>query len=42
MSSHCLPSHLEILGRMGMDKSLSRKLSIDYKSAPLDPKVMGC
>jgi alkylhydroperoxidase family enzyme len=25
---------------MGMDKSLSRRLSIDYKSAPLDPKVM--
>jgi len=40
MSSYCLPAHLEILGRMGMDKSLSRRLSIDYKSAPLDPKVM--
>ena len=39
-SSYCLPAHLEILGRMGMDKSLSRRLSIDYKSAPLDPKVM--
>jgi hypothetical protein len=31
---------LKILGRMGMDKSLSRRLSIDYKLAPLDPKVM--
>ncbi len=40
MSSYCLPAHLEILGRMGMDRSLSRRLSIDYKSAPLDPKVM--
>ena len=40
MSSYCLPQHLEILGRMGMDKSLGRRLSIDYKSAPLDPKVM--
>jgi uncharacterized peroxidase-related enzyme len=40
MSSYCLPAHLEILGRMGMDKSLSRRLSIDYKSATLDPKVM--
>jgi len=40
MSSYCLPAHLEILGRMGMDKSLSRRLSIDYKSAPLDPNVM--
>ncbi len=28
------------LGRMGMDKSLSRRLSIDYQSAPLDSKVM--
>ena len=27
MSSYCLPAHLEILGRMGMDKSLS--LAID-------------
>ena len=25
---------------MGMDKSLSRRLSIDYKSAPPNPKVM--
>lgn len=40
MSSYCLTAHLEILGRMGMDKALSRRLSIDYKSAPLDPKVM--
>ncbi len=40
MSSYCLPAHLEILGRMGMDKSLSRGLSIDYKSSPLDPKIM--
>jgi uncharacterized peroxidase-related enzyme len=40
MSSYCLPAHLEILGRMGMDKSLARRLSIDYKSATLDPKVV--
>jgi uncharacterized peroxidase-related enzyme len=40
MSSYCLPAHLEILGRMGMDRSLARRLSIDYKSATLDPKVM--
>jgi uncharacterized peroxidase-related enzyme len=40
MSSYCLPAHLEILGRMGMDRSLCRKLSIDYKLAPLEPKVM--
>lgn len=40
MSSYCLPAHLEILGRMGMEKSLTRRLSVDYKSAELDPKVM--
>ncbi len=40
MSSYCLPAHLEILGRMGIEKSLCRKLSIDYKSAPVDPKLM--
>jgi uncharacterized peroxidase-related enzyme len=40
MSSYCLPAHLEILGRMGMDKSLARRLSIDYQSAPLEPKVV--
>src|SRR5579863_7120576 len=40
MSSYCLPAHLEILGRMGLEKSLCRKLSIDYKLAPLEPNVM--
>src|SRR5580692_12649343 len=40
MSSYCLPAHLEILGRLGLDKSLCRKLSIDYKLAPLEPNVM--
>jgi hypothetical protein len=40
MSSDCLRTHLEILGRMDMDKSLCRKLSIDYKLAPLEPNVM--
>ena len=40
LSSYCVPAHLEILGRLGMDRSLSRKLSLDYKSAPVEPKVM--
>jgi Arginase family len=40
MSSDCLPTHLGILGRMDMDKSLCRKLSIDYKLVPLEPNVM--
>ena len=40
MSSYCLPAHLEILGRMGIEKSICRRLSMDYQSAPLEPKVM--
>lgn len=40
MSSYCLPAHLEILGRLGMDKSLGRKLALNYSSAPVEPKVM--
>ena len=40
LSSYCVPAHLEILGRLGMDRSLSRKLSLDYKTAPVEPKVM--
>lgn len=40
MSSYCLPAHLEILGRLGMDKALGRKLSLHYPSAPVEPKVM--
>src|ERR1700721_3365330 len=41
MSSYCLPAHLEILGRMGMDKSLTRRLSIAYKRAPLVQRPRG-
>ena len=40
VSSYCLPAHLEILGRMGMDKALGRKLSLNYSSAPVEPKLM--
>lgn len=40
LSSYCLAAHLEILGRMGIDKSLSRKLALDYASAQVEPKVM--
>ncbi len=39
MSSYCLPAHLEILGRLGVPKTLGRTLSIDFKSAPVEPKV---
>jgi uncharacterized peroxidase-related enzyme len=40
LSNYCLAAHLEILGRMGIDKSLSRKLALNYASAPVEPKVM--
>jgi uncharacterized peroxidase-related enzyme len=39
LSSYCLAAHLEILGRMGIDKSMSRKLALDYETAPVEPKV---
>ena len=40
VSTYCLPAHLEILGRLGMDKAIGRKLALDYPSAPVEPKVM--
>lgn len=40
LSSYCLAAHLEILGRMGIDKSMSRKLALNYESAQVEPKVM--
>ena len=33
VSTYCLPAHLEILGRLGLDKAIERKLA-------LKPKVM--
>jgi uncharacterized peroxidase-related enzyme len=40
LSNYCLAAHLEILGRMGIDKKSSRKLALDYTTAPVEPKVM--
>ncbi len=40
VSSYCLPAHMEILGRLGVDKSIGRKLALDYTNAPVEPKVM--
>jgi uncharacterized peroxidase-related enzyme len=40
ISSYCLAAHLEILGRLGIPKPLSRKIALDYQSAPVEPKVM--
>ena len=40
LSSYCLAAHLEILGRLGIDKKQSRKLALDYTSADVPPNVM--
>jgi uncharacterized peroxidase-related enzyme len=40
VSSYCLPAHLEILGRLGIDKKLGRQLAMDFASAPVEPKLM--
>ena len=40
VSTYCLPAHLEILGRLGIDKAIGRKLALNYPSAPVEPKVM--
>ena len=40
VSTYCLPAHLEILGRLGLDKAIERKLALNYPSAPVEPKVM--
>jgi len=38
-SSYCIAAHMEILGSLGMDKKIARKLAVDYPSAPVEPKV---
>ena len=40
LSNYCLAAHLEILGRLGIDKKVSRKLALDYTTASVEPKVM--
>jgi len=40
LSNYCLAAHLEILGRMGIEKSMSRKLALNYESAQVAPQVM--
>ena len=39
-SSYCVAAHMEILGQLGMEKPVIRKLAVDYASAPVEPKVM--
>ena len=36
VSSYCLPAHMEILSRLGVDKKMGRKLSLDFHSAPVE------
>ena len=40
LSTYCLAAHLEILGRLGVEKSVARKLAMDYSTAPIEPKTM--
>ena len=40
VSTYCLAAHMQILGQLGFEKSLTRKLSLDYANAPVEPKVM--
>ena len=40
LSNYCLAAHLEILGRLGIDKKVSRKLALDYTTASVEPNVM--
>jgi uncharacterized peroxidase-related enzyme len=39
-STYCLAAHMEILGKLGVPKTLGRALAMDYKSAPIEPKLM--
>jgi uncharacterized peroxidase-related enzyme len=39
-STYCLAAHMEILGKLGVPKTLGRALAMDYRSAPIEPKLM--
>ena len=39
-STYCLAAHMQILGNLGVEKSVGRKLAVDYPSAAVEPKVM--
>lgn len=39
-SSYCVAAHLELLRRLGIEKSLGRKLATDYANAPVGNKEM--
>lgn len=37
-SSYCIAAHMELLRRLGVEKSLGRKLATDYLNAPVPEK----
>ena len=39
-SSYCVAAHLELLRRLGIEKSMGRKLATDYANAPVGNKEM--
>jgi len=39
-SSYCIAAHLELLRKLGIEKSLGRKLAMNYPSAPVESKAM--
>jgi uncharacterized peroxidase-related enzyme len=38
-SSYCVPAHMEIMGRLGFERALARKLALDHATAPVEPRV---
>jgi uncharacterized peroxidase-related enzyme len=38
-SSYCIAVHMELLRRFGIEKTLARKLAVDYEHAPADAKT---
>lgn len=39
-SSYCVAAHLELLHKLGIEKSMGRKLATDYASAPVENKEL--
>jgi len=37
-SSYCVRAHLQMLRNLGVEESLGRQLSVDYRSAPVDAR----
>ncbi len=38
-SGYCMFIHMELLQRFGVEKSLARKLTVDFENAPVESKV---